>query len=274
MTIDHSFMAKKLSRLETIYVLVSTATNLPFVECDENTFSDQVYVFSREEEMKQYAAIYTKSHYGLRGLGYPQRRIEELYDLFHEIGADTVQVVDGGAPIAVPLAALAPEPDYSDLPGGDDLPKTNPALQLTAIYFAQEVRRGGERSEKQKKRLRELEEEMAVNMFRSRFIITFNMDKAIRKINNAKPQLRVPFVKNKSGKIFQPVYTDLCEFRRFARTQPELQKMTVTAVVYDKLSELQAKEAASLVINPGGVNLALTADQLVEMKRRYGKEDT
>ena len=44
MTVDNSFLIKKFEKYESIYVLFSQMTKLPFVECDEETYDDQVYV--------------------------------------------------------------------------------------------------------------------------------------------------------------------------------------------------------------------------------------
>ena len=46
MTVDNRFLIKKFEHFEHIFVLFSQTTRLPFIECDEETFDDQVYVLS------------------------------------------------------------------------------------------------------------------------------------------------------------------------------------------------------------------------------------
>ena len=42
MTVDNSFTMKKFQSMEIIYVTFSQITKLPYVECDPETFDDQV----------------------------------------------------------------------------------------------------------------------------------------------------------------------------------------------------------------------------------------
>ena len=53
MTVDNRFLIKKFEHFEHIFVLFSQTTRLPFIECDEETFDDQVYVFTDEERIKE-----------------------------------------------------------------------------------------------------------------------------------------------------------------------------------------------------------------------------
>ena len=55
MAVDHGLIIKKLQGLETLYVSFSQATRMPYVECDPETFDDQVYLFAEEEGAKQWA---------------------------------------------------------------------------------------------------------------------------------------------------------------------------------------------------------------------------
>ena len=53
MTVDNSFTMKKFQSMEIIYVTFSQITKLPYVECDPETFDDQVYMFTEEEAAKE-----------------------------------------------------------------------------------------------------------------------------------------------------------------------------------------------------------------------------
>ena len=53
MTVDNSFTMKKFQSMEIIYVSFSQITKLPYVECDPETFDDQVYMFTEEEAAKE-----------------------------------------------------------------------------------------------------------------------------------------------------------------------------------------------------------------------------
>ena len=55
MSTDNRLMIKNLQKLEHFYVLISKATNLPYAECDAETFDDQVAIFEHEQDAKDYA---------------------------------------------------------------------------------------------------------------------------------------------------------------------------------------------------------------------------
>ena len=271
MAVDNSFLAKRFLKTETIFVLYSTATNMPFVECDQTTFLDQIFAFTKGETLQQYAKIFTKVHYGLRALQFPNDKFQVLFDQMYAMGADTIQFVDEGAPVALNLADVAEESAYPDLP--KDIPTTNPEFQLTAAYFMQDARRKMERTDEEQRHLRELEEEMAVNLVRSKLIVAFETSQVKGKWNPAdkSQKVGVPYIRNKAGKVFYPVYSDFYEFRRFNSGSSNL-KLSITAVDYDALPKLLHKPAESFVFNPASLNLLLNADQLAEMKRRYAPD--
>ena len=53
MTIDHKFAIKKLQKLDGFFTAFSPLTRMPYIHCDEETFDDQVYLFSSEEMCKK-----------------------------------------------------------------------------------------------------------------------------------------------------------------------------------------------------------------------------
>lgn len=58
MSIDATVM-KCFHNLPQIHVLFSAATHMPFVTCDEETYNDQVWVFTDSDTLKKYAKKYT-----------------------------------------------------------------------------------------------------------------------------------------------------------------------------------------------------------------------
>ena len=269
MAIDNTFIAKRFEKFKEVFVLYSGGGNVPFVECDDITYDDQVYVFTTPEDLQRYAQIYTKEKHNLKGMNYPQAQFPRLYEQLYCMGIDTLQVVDGGAPIRVSLEDLAAPPDYSDLPV-KNIPTSNPGLQLSATYFLQELRRPVERDTKEKRRLKEMEEETAVNLLRSRFIVTMEMPPA-KGAGGRKPAWRISIVKNKTGKAYQPVYTDYFEFRKFNEKNRGA-RIRMKVVTYDELEKALVAEAEGYVFNPAGFNLILNRDQIAQMKKRYGKQ--
>ncbi|MCF0230255.1 MAG: SseB family protein, partial [Parasporobacterium sp.] len=47
---------KKLMAMDKLMAVFCMGTNMPLVECNPETFNDQVFVFESEELMKEFAA--------------------------------------------------------------------------------------------------------------------------------------------------------------------------------------------------------------------------
>ena len=132
--------------------------------------------------------------------------------------------------------------------------------ELCGIYFMQEFRRGGKIEEKEN--LVELEEELAANLVKSKFLL------AVQKKEENDPEnknVQVPYIKNKEGDVFQPVFTDPEEFRKFNREN----KLQALLVSFDNLEKLMIPAAKGIVVNPQGFNLIVPKDNLKNLKKRF-----
>ena len=167
------------------------------------------------------------------------------------------------------LEQLMPQPDLNALMN-DKIPRMNPHLQLTVLYFLQELRRPIERDLKAKKRLRYLEEEIAANLMCSRFIVTMDLTE---NCGDLKPEaknrkVQIAYLKNKNRDIYQPCYTDFGEFQKFDAKNKDA-KMQLSAVSYDDLPKYLVGQVKGFVFNPAGFNLILTKEQMDLMKKNY-----
>ena len=68
----------------------------------------------------------------------------------------------------------------------------------------------------------------------------------------------IPYLKDKEGKILQPVFSDVLEFEKFAKGK----RLRIAKVPFDKLPNVLIEQAEALVVNPMGFNLVLNRDQL------------
>ena len=80
---------------------------------------------------------------------------------------------------------------------------------VSYTHLMQEFRRDVEMAEKTS--LPELEEEVAANVVKSKFLLAVEKKDEEEEGKN----VQVPYVKNQNGDVFQPVFTDAEEFRRF-----------------------------------------------------------
>lgn len=151
--------------------------------------------------------------------------------------------------VEIDLPDIAKQHDLSKIPE-EHRPLLNPTLELSGIYFMQELRRPVEKE--QHGNLRELEEELLVNMRKSQYLVAMEVNEEDPK------QIRIPYLKNKNEEILQPVFTDVMELEKFTKGR----KLRIAKVPLNKLPELMIQQAKAYVVNPMGFNLVLTKEQL------------
>lgn len=250
MGISEQDAIKELQTRENIFVAYSQATKLPYVICDEESFNDQVWVFATEEEIKEFGKKKLEEKVLLMGMKYERKDYPRFYGTLYAIGVNSVVWVDGENKAEVELTKIAKQADFSQLEE-KKRPLFNSTLQLSGIYFMQELRRPIKKEERTAN-MREMEEELIVNLRKSEFLIAMAADE------NEPTKVNIPYLKNKDGDILQPAFTDVMEFDKFARGK----KMRAAKVPFDKLPGLFIPQAKSFVINPMGFNLILDREQL------------
>ena len=239
----------ELRNREEVFVAYSQATRLPYVTCDEETFNDQARIFATEEEIKEYGKQLLEDKILLMGMKYEKKDFPRLYGTLYAIGVNSVIWTDGDKQIEVEIQRIASQRDMSKIEPAKR-PLLNPSLELSGIYFMQELRRPVKQEEH--KNIRELEEELIANLRKAEFLIAINAEQE----ENGK--LHIPYLKNKDDKILQPVFTDVMEFEKFGRGK----NLRVAKVTMDKLPGLMIPQASAYVVNPLGFNLILNKEQV------------
>lgn len=246
---------RELQNRDTIYVAFSQATKLPYVTCDEESYNDQAWVFATEEEIKEFGKKKLEDKILLMGMRYEKKDFPRFYGTLYTIGVNSVVWTDGENQAEAELEKIAKQADMSQL-APEKRPLFNASLQLSGIYFMQELRRPVKKEER--KNMREMEEELLANLTRSEFLVAMDT-------NPEDPsKVNIPYLKNKEGEILQPAFSDIMEFEKFARGK----KLRAAKVPFAKLPELLMQQAKAFVINPMGFNLILDKNQ---MNRILGK---
>lgn len=256
--IDHTLSIKQLQNLEELYIIYSGYTKMPFVECDPETFDDQIHVFSEEADLQEFAKAYTDKKILLIGKKCPKAQAPGIFASLYGMGINSVIFHNHGTTVSIPLEKLVKKPDLKKLQE-EPLPIINPTLTLSAAYFLQELHRPVEHDMKM---LKELEDEMIANLVRSRYILgmmTANPDEKFDPKNPNQPK-RVHYVKDKEGQIFLPMFADISEFTKFHKKNAE--KLGMAVVTFDKLPTTLMKEAKGIVLNPAGFGLQILKEQL------------
>lgn len=251
---------KELQTRERFFVAYAQATKLPYVTCDEESFNDQAWIFATEEEIKEFGKKKLEDKVLLMGMRYDKKDFPRFYGILYAIGVNSVVWNDGENHVEVELEKIARQADFSKLEP-EKRPLLNPTLQLSGIYFMQELRRPVKKEERQnveeekRQKVRELEEELIVNVRRAEYLLALD-------VNPEDPKkVNIPYLKDKEGKILQPVFTDVMEFEKFARGK----KLRLMKVPFQKLPELMMQQAENCVINPMGFNLILSREQLTKI---------
>ena len=246
---------KQLQNRDGVFVAYSQATKLPYVTCDEESFNDQAWVFSTEEGIKEFGKKKLEDKILLMGMKYEKKDFPKFYGTLYAIGVNTVIWADGEDRTEVDLTDIAKQADLSKLEPAKR-PLFNSTLQLSGIYFMQELRRPVKKEER--KNMRELEEELIANLLKSDFLIAMDKDpEDPHKVN-------IPFLKNKEGDVLQPAFSDIMEFEKFAKGK----KLRAARVPFAKLPDVLIPQAKAMVVNPMGINLILDKEQLNKILKR------
>ncbi len=243
---------KALQNRECVYVAYSQATKLPYVTCDEETYNDQAWVFAKEEGIKEFGKKKLEDKILLMGMRYEKKDYPRFYGTLYAVGVNSVIWVDGEEKAEVDLEKIAKQADMSKIEP-TKRPLLNPTLQLSGLYFMQELRRPLEKD--QRKNMREMEEELLANLRKSDFLVAME-------VNEEDPKkINIPYLKDKKDQILQPVFSDVMEFEKFAKGK----KLRIARVPFVKLPGLLMQQAAAFVINPMGFNLVLNKEQMTKI---------
>ena len=166
MGISKEDAVKELQNRDVVYVAYSQATKLPYVKCDEESYNDQAWIFSTQEGIKEFGKKLLEDKILLMGMKFEKKDYPRFYGTLYAIGVNTVVWVDGEEQVEVDLQDIAKQADMSKIEEAKR-PLLNSTLQLSGIYFMQELRRPVEKD--QHGNLRELEEELIVNLRKSEF---------------------------------------------------------------------------------------------------------
>ena len=233
-----------------LYVIMSGATRLPFVFCDEETFDDEIFLYYRADDAKEKAKELRGKRYASAVVKLEDKQLLAFYTSLYTMGVNCLAVNSGtDTEISIQLSDLVIRRKPEELPEGKR-PVENPALHLTAIYFMQEMRRQAEPQPTEE--LNKLQEELLAHYGKGTFVAAVREDG------------QVPILKQKDGSIYQPLFTDMLEFQKFARGE----KMKMAVIPAAKIPEILVGEAKGVVINPFGVNV-----QLQVAKRKKPAQD-
>ncbi len=224
---------------EDIYFLFCGHTRMPFVVCDEETKDDEVLIFDTEEDAKAKSdALSEEGNLTVPG-NVPQKSFLSFFAGLIPMGVNCVLYqTEGGEVFHIQVNEIVHRSADDQAPE-DDPRVENPALHLTTLYLRQAM--GRNEGKEPTKEILDLDDEVLAHFNKSTFLMPLQED------------YQMPLLKQKSGQIFQPLFTDAAEYKKFDREG----KYKPYKVEAKNLRKVLTKEADGLVINPMGVNLFL-----------------
>lgn len=226
-----------LREAQAVFVLLSGHTRMPFVFCDPGTFDDEVLLYRTEEDARKGGKLLLVQKDPVRIVKVEKRHLLSFYASLFPMGVNALAVNKGlEDEIHIQLGDLVKRPDMDHLPDGKKWVE-NPQFHLTALYFMQQMRK--DPKQEMTEELREMQEEMLVDLQKGKFLIAVEEGKGL------------PVLKQKDGSVFQPIFTDPDEFRKFNRKNT----YRTALIEYAKIPEILAPEAKGVLVNPMGVNI-------------------
>ena len=241
--------------LPEVYLAYSRATNMPYLAEGEEDASDQVFLFSTQEEVKAFIYRKQEEKIPVMGMWHDKKTFPHMLMILVHIGVDTVVFTQGEKTTSIPLSFLARQPDFSRIEEAKR-PLFNPRLQLCCLYFLQALR--SPEKDKNGALIRALEEEVLVNLARSSFLCM------VQRSEGENGNIQLPLIKRKDGMLFMPLFTDVMELQKQTKGKP----VKTGKVSFGDLPKVLLDQANGFAINPFGFNLVLDRDTL---KKLVGK---
>ena len=251
----------KLQKLQTSYIVFGRVTRMPFLTCNEETYNDQVRIFENKDEAVLFCNnVQEKTKDLLLVAEINQSQMLNFYGSLFLIDVDEIVFkASEKEEIIIPLEKIVIRPDFSKHPA------VNTNLQLSGLYFMQELARN--LPNEKKENLPKLEEEMTANVARGKFIIPVLLDNIDVESNGS--QVMLPRISNKEGKQYQPLFTDVNEFAKFNKGN----KYKLNVMDFDKVLNILDGSVEGVVLNPLGMNIILSKNTLRVIKNRFNTVD-
>ena len=283
--VSEETLAAEVKDLKNAYALFSPATNMPYVECEDENFNDQVFLYEAEKDAKAAAEEYEEK--GIRvtvkelktvevyvpvNPREPEGQKKKMYfnqvrqhlGILPFIGVNALGYQPANGELrTLELTEILPEGFENRIEGN---PVYQPNVQLTGIYLMQEARRKKEFVDR--KHLQELDEEFSSNLVKARLFLAVLPPEGYEKEDKLNlKECRLPYLKHQNGDNFFPVFSDIWEFQKYARNKKELRPIQIP---FQYITKFWVKDAKAYMLNPMGFSVPLTKEMIPRLLERFG----
>lgn len=249
--------AEKIPQLKEVYVIYSALTRSPYVSCededykDEINYFDEVIMYTQEADAKEKAKELAAADIPVVVMQVLNDQMLSMFSELYLYGVDGLRIHTEEGTFFYLLDEIIRRPDVSSLPE-EKRPLENPGLQLSMLYFMQEIRRKS--ADKTSRKLHELEEEMIVNVLRSKFLVPIQETE-----KDGKKAAELLMVKMNDESVMVPVFSDGAVFSRYAGERD----VKAIVMTFDKLNEIKLPEnATGFIINPNTVGVPIRKEYM------------
>ncbi len=238
-------MIKKLREADAVYSVLSLCSRMPYVLCDPETYDDEVFVFFDQEPAAAFVKELTDLKIPAQVIKVEKSGFLAFYSSFYPMGVNAIVVQRGtDDEMTIQLPELVVDPADKELPEGVQHIE-NRELHLTGLYFVQELRKMP-KGAAPTKALQEMQEEILANYAKGTFVLASRADNK-----------GFVILKNKEGKSFIALFTDVIEFQKFKVRNKNAEDLKPGVVKAADIGKLLKPEIIGVIINPMGLNLPL-----------------
>lgn len=244
----YAMTIENVKAMKSFYTIFFAPTNMPYVVCDEESFDDEVLIYSSEAKVKEAVLKLQKAGQKVNAVEVKQEQFLVFFSNMFCYGANGILLDDMDAHILLMVDKICKKPDEKSVANKAAL-VSNPSFQITTMYFMQEMHKGDKKDEEKSKAL---QEELLVNLTRGEFLLPVfanTQEEDIRK---------VPYLKNKEGHVYLPIFTDMYEFIKYNKEN----QFQVLVLKFNDVLRYLREDLKGISVNPFGNNLLLLGDVL------------
>lgn len=257
--LEQSRPAVRLWIKKEIYMLYSTLTKLPYVECDSETFDDLVLVYGSKGDAESAVKNFEEKGIPVYIQNIPNKMFHKSFFELYLMGVNALRT---GEHEIIQLTNLVPKPDYSRLPE-EKQPILNPEFLLTAVYICQEERRPD--AKKDTEEIKQMKEELFAHLKESRLA----MPVLVLEEESDSNKIHFPIVTLQNGERYCPVFTDIQTARDFEEKEDSRLKESgekrpqykYMKMYFDKIIQALPQQLQGVIINPNTINLMMRKTQ-------------
>lgn len=260
-----AFLKANIIEVDSLLVMIEQATKLPFIEWDEEDGEDQIYVFTSQDKFKDKVKSYMDMKHKVMGASLEKDIRHKFFADLYAYGVSQVVVCTSDSEVKLKLPQIIHKPSFDHIPE-KMRPLLNPELEISVIYFMQELAR--EIAQEEKKNIKELEEEMARNISISKYMIAVKLKEAPAEDWDGRLEegkFDIVFITNQDGETYLPIFSDVVEFNKF-----NLKKEFLSIIIsVDQLMEFFGGNCMGAILNPSSLSFRLLKTTMDSILKRF-----